>query len=288
MREESCLYTILHAPHERHDAVVREVVTPLVRRFVAAPSLHSLFFARYNKPDWQVRFRVLGPPGWIASEVRPVVERAVADARAVSTVDRAEYDAYEREFDRYGGELGMGLAERLFTLDTIACVDLLEVESRGGLDRSRREWSLVYVERMFDLLGLEPARRAQVYRFAYSWALDQGYWTQGDLEVLSKRYEGMREDLLDLLRGETARDPVAQLGGDEAAEILARSTQVMRPVAEAIVAGLADGTVRQEIGHLAWSYSHMHCNRLGIDAHAEAILRYFMHRFYEDHPERGA
>lgn len=285
MNDSTCLYTILHAPQERHDAVVREVVSPLARRFVGSAGLHSLFFARYNKPDWQVRFRVLGDPAWIAADVRPVVEGAVRDARAVSIVDRAEYDAYEREFDRYGGEEGMLLAERLFTIDTIACAELLDLEAAGRLERSRREWSLVYVERLFDLLALEPKLRAAVYRFSYSWALDQGFWSDDDLETLSKRYATLSSDFEDLLRGETSRDPVAQLGGAEAAAIVERAMDGLRPVAERIVAGLASGSIRQEIGHLAWSYGHMHCNRLGIDAHPEAILRFFMHRFYEDHPD---
>jgi hypothetical protein len=32
----------------------------------------------------------------------------------------------------------------------------------------------------------------------------------------------------------------------------------------------------------------MQCNRLGIDPAAESILRFFMHRFSEDHPRAGA
>ena len=44
----------------------------------------------------------------------------------------------------------------------------------------------------------------------------------------------------------------------------------------------AAGRVRQELVPLAWSYTHMHCNRLGIDPVAEAILRYFMHRLMQE------
>ena len=285
MNDASCHYTILHAARERHDEVVREIVAPLVRRFVAEPELESLFFARYNKPDWQVRFRVLGPPDWIASEVRPFVERAVKEARAAAVVDGASYDAYRRELERYGGEEGMRLAERLFTIDTIACIELLELEARGGLERSRREWSLVYVERLFERLGLDRVRRAEVYRFSYSWTLDQDFWSESDLAVLEERYRALRDGLEDLFSGATAEDPAAQFGGAEAAAIAERAMQAAGPVASRVAEGVTTGTIRQDLGHLAWSYGHMHCNRLGIEAHAEAILRYFMHRFHEDHPD---
>jgi hypothetical protein len=37
-----------------------------------------------------------------------------------------------------------------------------------------------------------------------------------------------------------------------------------------------------DLVNLAWSLMHMHCNRLGIDAVAEAILRYYMYRLHQD------
>jgi hypothetical protein len=53
-------------------------------------------------------------------------------------------------------------------------------------------------------------------------------------------------------------------------------------VIDRVRAGHAEGRIRQDLVHLAWSYCHMHCNRLGIENPAEAILRYFLFRFHED------
>ncbi|HET9300793.1 MAG TPA: lantibiotic dehydratase C-terminal domain-containing protein, partial [Candidatus Polarisedimenticolaceae bacterium] len=54
------------------------------------------------------------------------------------------------------------------------------------------------------------------------------------------------------------------------------------PAAEALRQGLRDGSVQQDPGHLAWSLTHMHCNRIGLDVHAEAVLRYFAWRLHQD------
>src|SRR4029453_16505859 len=66
---EACLYTVLRSPQTNHDGVLREFVTPIVRTIQSHPSLHSLFFVRYNEPDWQVRFPVSGRPAWSAEPV---------------------------------------------------------------------------------------------------------------------------------------------------------------------------------------------------------------------------
>jgi hypothetical protein len=58
----------------------------------------------------------------------------------------------------------------------------------------------------------------------------------------------------------------------------------MRPAVEDLLAAHADGSIHQGLVYLAWSYAHLHCNRLGIDLVPEAILRYLMFRAYEELP----
>lgn len=278
MTDARCLYTLLHAEREHHDTLLREAVAPIVREVRGHPALESLFFARYNKPDWHVRFRVLGEPSWIEREVRPRVERAAAAAREADLVLAVEYGEYLREYERYGGREGMRLAEHLFLHDTVAALDLLDADARGALEKTRREWSLLLTERFLDLLGFDRKKKIAVYRYAYSWAIDLGRWTEEELSVLGARYEGLRDGLLEVLRAEGAE----AWGGEEPARIAERCLAASRPVVDEILAGHRAGRIEQDLVQLAWSYTHMHANRLGVDATAEAILRYFMHRLHED------
>lgn len=285
MAEPLCLFALVHAPREVHEEILQELVTPVARELREAEELDSLFFARYNTPDWQLRFRILGRPGWIRGPVRELVERRLAPLRESGRVEGVEFATYDREIERYGGELGMRMAERLFLYDTLACLDLLEVERRGELAKTRREFSLVMTDRLLDLLRFDRAARLEFYSYGYRWALELGTWTEPDLALLDERYQGLREGLSDLFVGEQSGDEDLLWGGKEAAGIARRCLEQSLPVAERLLATHSEGRIGQSLVYLAWSYAHMHANRLGIDPGPEAILRYFMHRLVQDLPE---
>lgn len=277
--EETCLYTLMHAPRENHEELLRDLVIPVVREIRDDTSLSSIFFARYSEPDWQLRFRILGAPAWIDAEVRPRVEAAVAQARERGLVADVEFASYQREWERYGGPAGMQLAERIFFVDTLACLELIEAEGRGALAKTRREYSILFVERFLDLMGFDAATRIAYYAFAHSWPIDDGTWTADDLHALDAKYRALEPGLVDLLSGEQSRSEAAW-GGAEPARIAARCLESTRPLADKVIRGHRDGTIQADWIRLVWSYTHMHCNRLGIDAMPEAILRYFMWRLY--------
>ncbi|HZN54566.1 MAG TPA: thiopeptide-type bacteriocin biosynthesis protein, partial [Candidatus Polarisedimenticolaceae bacterium] len=239
-----------------------------------------LFFARYSIPDWQLRFRVLGRPAWVEREVRPRIDAALGPVRAEGLFEEVEFAEYQREWERYGGERGMILAEQVFLHDSVAALDLIDAESRGALAKTRREYSLVYVEKFLDLMGFDRRARIAYYEFAHSWPIRDGDWNDDDLRALDAKYEALAPGLRDLLFGEQSADPSVQLGGEEPARIAATCLEATRPAIDEVLALHRSGRLPQDIVNLAWSYTHMHCNRLGIDAMPEAILRYFLWRLY--------
>jgi thiopeptide-type bacteriocin biosynthesis protein len=101
----------------------------------------------------------LGRPGWIDDVVRPRIERAIRPFSESGLIRGVEYGEYAREWERYGGPRGMELAERIFLHDSVACLELLEAEARGFLRKSRREYSLMFTERVLDLFGFDGSRR---------------------------------------------------------------------------------------------------------------------------------
>jgi len=278
--DETCLYTLMHAPRENHETLLRDFVIPVVREIRDDPRVDCIFFARYSEPDWQLRFRVLGRPAWVNEQVKPRIETALAPVRAAGLVNDVEFASYQREWERYGGTEGMKLAERIFFLDSLACLELIDAEHRGGFAKTRREYSLLFVEKFLDLMGLDRDARIAYYAFAHSWPIDDGTWSKDDLAALDAKYRALEPGLVELLRGEQSRDPVAAWGGDEPARIAARCLAASKPVLDELTSRHRAGAIPQEPIHLAWSYTHMHCNRLGIDAMPEAILRYFMWRLY--------
>jgi thiopeptide-type bacteriocin biosynthesis protein len=278
--DESCLYTLMHAPQEHHERLLREFVIPVAREFRNASELDCIFFARYSDPDWQLRFRVLGRPSWVAGPAKQRIDDALLRVRAAGLVHEVEFATYQREWDRYGGERGMHLAEKIFLHDSLACLDLIDAESRGALAKTRREYSLLFVERFLDLMGFDRDTRIAYYAFAHSWPIKDGTWNDDDLRALDVKFASLEPGLVDLLSGDQSRDPASQWGGEEPAGIAARCLEASRPVVLELKSRHRAGEIEQDLVNLAWSYTHMHCNRLGIDSMPEAILRYFMWRLY--------
>ena len=275
-RDESCLYTLFHAPREHHEAILARVVIPIVHELRDAEDLDCIFFARYSEPDWQLRFRVLGRPAWIDGPVKRRIREALPGVTEAGLATQIDFARYEREWDRYGGERGMFLSEQIFLHDSLATLDLIESEGRGETVKSRREYSLVFVERFLDLLGFDREARLAFYAFGHSWPIRDGDWSEDDLTTLGAKYDALKPGLVELFDRTTAD----AWGGPVAARIATDALARLAPVASEIRAGLADGTITAEPIPRVWSYAHMHCNRLGIDAMPEAILRYFMWRLH--------
>lgn len=283
---EACLYAAIEAPRDRHDDLLRALVGPVLRDLSGEPAFQSCFVVRYADPVWQLRVRVLGEPSWIHGAVQARFDDALARFRERGAIGGVAFGEYQREWDRYGGPAGMRLAEKLFTSDTLSLFDLLDAEANGRCARSRREWSLAFVEDFLDLLALEEGARASFYRASHDWAFREKVFEESDRDRLEARYRGLRPGLDDL-RVARREDRVRAYGGDVPARIASACLRAMRPVVEEIVRGCADGRVHGTPAGLAVSWMHMHCNRLGFDLPAEAILRYVMCRYYEDSARAG-
>lgn len=283
MNPERCLYTLIHAPRERHEPLLHELVLPVVAAIRARPELDSLFFVRYSDPDWQLRFRVLGRPEWVDGEVRGLVESGLRSAREREPLLSFEFATYQREWERYGGEEGMRLCEKLFFHDSLGVLELIEADREGLLLKSRREYSMVFVERLLDLLRFERDRRVAFYLRGHSWAFEgDDAWRPEDVRVLEERYLGLKEGLLALFRDAARVEPAALFGGEAPARVALSCLEAMRPVVNDLLAAHAAGRIRQDLVDLAWSLAHMHCNRLALEPGAEAILRFFMYRLHQD------
>jgi thiopeptide-type bacteriocin biosynthesis protein len=280
VRPRTCLYTIAYLPRERIEDLLLDTFLPLVREIRDHPDLDSLFFVRYSDPRWQLRFRVFGTPEWIQGVVRPRVEADLARLENEDAIEEYSFHRYEREIERYGGEEGMGLAERLFFHDSLAAIELCDLDRRGLLRRTRREVALLVADRLADLARLDERQRLHYYRQGYQWALDTGQWAPAELEILESRFQSLKPGLEQLLAAPS--EAATTWGGDEVAAVVRRFLDHAAPVMRAIVEGHAEGRIRQDLTYLVWSYGHMFTNRLGVESTPEAILRFFVHRLLQE------
>jgi thiopeptide-type bacteriocin biosynthesis protein len=276
------LFAYLPAPFEAQDRILLETVAPLVRELEADSRTEAVSFTRSSTPVWLVRVMVRGSDAWLQGSVRPLLERRFGSFPGASIVDSNALPGFEKEIRRWGGEIGMSVAERAFHLDTVACFDWLAEEARGELMRTRREIHMIATEWTLDVLGFGMCERLAFYEMGRSWPVERGLWQQEVLEALEGTYQSLRSGLAALLGDDVRSDPAFLWGGSKAAEIAERYFERLRPVADAWIEARDAHSLDAEWPVLVWSLAHTNAIRLGVNAEPEAMLRYFMYRYHQD------
>ena len=107
------------------DRLLTGTVGPVLRRLREAGSVDSWFFLRYADPEHHLRLRLHGDPAALRDHALPALTDALAPRLADGTVWKVALDTYHREIERYGGDHGIELAERIHAADSEAVVHVL-------------------------------------------------------------------------------------------------------------------------------------------------------------------
>ena len=232
----------------------------------------TLSFARYNKPDWHLGIEVAGP-GEEVQAARRVLEAHLHGRWLESPPD----------------ELGLGesavrdAADRMAHHDTRACLDLLGAEQEGACTRTRREWSVLVVERVLDLLHFDVPRRRAFYTHGYRWAIELGRWSADELQAAERRFASLEPGLRALVEGRHSHDADVW-GGRTPAAIAERLLAELVAPASDLLRLCADAPATESV-RVVWAVTHLHSNRLGIEAIPEAVLRYFLAHLHRAAPD---
>ncbi len=274
------LYAKLYTGTATADEVLREVIHPLVAEVLGAGAANRWFFIRYADPEHHLRVRFHGDPERLRGEVLPAVERAVHPLLHRGQLWRVQFDTYEREVERYGGDEGTLLAEQLFQIDSEAVLEILDLVESGdaGLDE-RWRLALRGMDALLTDLGLDlPGKFAVLDSVRAAFAREFRADTKLKAQ-LSERYRKERQSLEALLSSASDADHALAPGF----EILRHRSTKLAPIIAELKACEAAGRLAIPIAELAPSYLHMHANRLlrsGQRAH-EMVLYDFLTRQYD-------
>ncbi len=258
------------------DRVLREAVAPLVAEAQASGAVDRWFFIRYGDPDWHLRLRLHGHPERLRTEVLPAlcgIARALIDGKRLW---RFQLDTYEREVERYGGEAGICLAERLFHVDSETVLRILE--RLGGDEGAVVRWQLALrgIALLLRDLGFEPAERLEVLeRMQRASASEFSPGTELRMQ-LARRLRRDRRQLEQAL-APSPRDDDALAAGARALEWRSRQ---LAPIVGDLRQEEWRGRLAVRIADLAPAYVHMFANRLlRSEARAQEMVFYdFLYR----------
>lgn len=273
------LYAKLYTGTATLDRVLCDCIRPLVDALLAAGAADGWFFVRYGDPDWHLRLRLHGAPGRLGTEVLPALERAVSPLCADGRVWRVQLDQYEREVERYGGDEGMVLAERVFQADSEAALAIVEtLDGDAGAD-ARWRLALLGIDRLLDDLGLDfEARRAEMRgareEFSREHRVDAAVRRR-----LGRKFSAERAALEALLDPERTESTGLAPG---VAIYRARSA-ALAPIVRDLHRAEESGRLGVPVRTLAGCFIHMHANRLlRSEARAQELALYdFLARLYD-------
>jgi thiopeptide-type bacteriocin biosynthesis protein len=197
---------------------------------------------------------------------------------------RVQLDTYEREVERYGGEAGICLAERVFHADSDAVLAVARQLTGDAGAELRWRVALRGVDLLFDDLGLTLDQKRAIARRAR-----RGYGSEfganGDFSrEVSRRYRQERASVEALL--DPHRDPPSELAAS--LQALHQRSIALAPVARDLRALADAGGLSVDLSELAMSLAHMHVNRMLRSAQRaqELVIYEMLDRAYSSQAAR--
>jgi thiopeptide-type bacteriocin biosynthesis protein len=279
------LYLSLFAGPATADLVLLRAA-PVLAAALAEGAADRWFFVRYGDPDWHLRLRVHGEPARLLGGVLPQLHTAFGPLAAAGLLWRTQLDTYEREIERYGGDRGIGPAERVFHADSEAALTVVSLLRGDAAAALRWQVALRGIDLLFSDLGLTlPEKRALARRARTGY--EREFAVGGSFQrVVSQRFRQQRAALEGLL--DPAREPPPELAGSMQA--LQRRSAALAPAAAEIRGLAAAGELPASLPDLAMSFAHMHVNRLLRTAPRaqELVLYELLDRLYAAQAARAA
>ncbi len=240
-------------------------IAPKVRDLQAEDATRDWFFVRYADPDFHIRLRLRAATPEGQDQLLVAACSFARRLGSTGTVLRFSVETYEPEVARYGGPEGVAFAERVFTLDSMTSLALLEQASMP------EELSNITIISLADL----PTPATEYGPKSHT----MGIRTRDG----GRAYRQKRSDLLTAWQTHIANGDASTIS----AILLERRVTWVRFMEE-LARAAATGRIQQDPQTLFRSYQHMHCNRMGLSQSEETQAVELSQRLINELEHRGS
>lgn len=273
------LYAKIYCGAVTADQVLREAVNPVMHNALSSGAADGWFFIRYSDPDNHLRVRFHGQPQRLREDVFPALYAALSPWMADGRVRRMQLDTYEREVERYGGDVGMMLSEKLFHADSLATSEIIgALDATDASTDERWRLTLCGMDRMLNDFGFDLAGKAEILKSLRAAFLKEFGGGETLIDQLGDRYRQERKALEPLL--DLSRDGESSLA--MGLEIFARRSIRLQAIAEELRDAESRGQLTRLLADIAASHLHLHANRMLRSAHRaqELVIYDLLTRLY--------
>ena len=225
------------------DEVIAEL-GPVLEAARRRGACRDWFFLRYAGASHELRLRARD----LAPETIAAIDQRLDDFLRQGVIARFDLATYVRELERYGGAVGLELAEAIFCADSAAVAHY----ASHGFPAPRWLVAAAGVQQLFADFDVPPSTRAS--------------WLQSWRDELGREYGATAATWKHT--GQTWRDrgddlrTVLQSSGSWPA--LAQRRDDWRPAIVSLHRGVADGSIRRSLEELTWCFAHLHVHRVVV------------------------
>ena len=264
------LFAKIYCARGTMDPLLRAVVRPVLDEALGDGDADSWFFLRYADPEPHLRLRLHGDRARLHARVLPLLEGALEPLLASGRVHRLMLATYERELERYGGQAGIAVSERIFRVDSDAA--LATIAALEGIAEGRERWSfaLYGMHRMLEDFATPLPARIQIANLARDAIKAEMSLPKEKEHAILERYRKERAFVGAVLEGGVPPTIRATL-------------DVRSSALQPLVAELREARVTQTFTNLVGSYVHMWNNRVlrARPRAQELLMNTFLAKHYE-------
>jgi lantibiotic biosynthesis protein len=274
------LFMKLYTGTSTADRVLCDVVRPLVDKAIGSGASDQWFFIRYGDPDWHLRLRFHGDPRRLHSEVMPALHEEMSPLLDDGRLWRIQFDTYDREIERYGGPVGILLAEKIFHADSEAAISIVELLSGDEGAEARWQLTLCGIDMLLSDLGLDlQGKKSLMEQIREVFGREFRADTTDLKHQLGKKYMKERRKLEALINPDSDK----QSPFIEGLAIFRNRSERLAPLVGELKACERAGRLSVPVTGSASSYIHMHANRLlrSVQRVQELVLYDLLLRLYE-------
>ncbi len=252
----------------QEDFIIRDMFT-FLNKYIKNRNSKN-FFIRYSDPEDHIRLRIKFNREFKASDFLRIYKWC-SSLTLKGGISRFSFDLYEQELIRYGGPVGMSIAENFFAEDSIIVMrSLLEIHK--GTHYNLLLFCAFLMDRLLEMLGFDIEYRLDIYKKI---TRNLGPVKTSDftfnVELLYENITNLKTHYNNLL--------LAAIGGKNGLKELESK---LNRLGKKLRYLQRSNKLTIDLDEILSSYLHMHCNRmLGVDRNLEAKAYVYIKRAIE-------
>lgn len=259
------------------DRILTRTVGPVLDQLKHAQVIDYWFFLRYADPEHHLRVRLHGNSETLRDQALPALSAALDPHLGEGAIWKVAIDTYDREIERYGGDAGIELAERIHAADSHAVLRVLDIldDQDAALD-IRWRLCLYAIDRLLADAELTPLERRDWARKGAA-SYRREYPNAPNLEAgISRRWRAERAELSALL------DDAGEYPHEGAREVFRERSEHIAPLLAELIERDRRGILTVPVSEMLYSFNHLHAIRLLRSAARthELMLYSFLDRHY--------